>query len=83
MIPTLLEIDRHRQAHGGLWLVVPEPTGGQQPRPFFVLLEMKNRDGRLFATYDQGDFAATVDDSTWLRSATWTPVSSRGELVPA
>lgn len=79
--PTLPEIQRHYEAFGGLWLVIPARTEAGQPRPFFVRLGVSiGRKGDV-ATCEGGDLAATINENKNMQGAEWCPVNSRGERV--
>lgn len=79
--PTLPEIQRHREAFAGLWLVIPRRTEAGQPRPLFVQLGVSISRGGDVATCEGGDLAATIQENETLQGAEWCPVNSRGERV--
>ena len=81
MTPTIPEIQRHCEAFGGLWLVIPARTMAGQPRPLFVQLGTHIARGGDVATCEGGDLAATIEENDNLRGAEWVPVNSRGERV--
>ena len=79
MTPSLPDIQRHHEAFGGLWLVIPARTKVGQPRPLFVQLGVSiGRNGDV-ATCEGGDLAATIQENKNLAGAEWCPVNSRGE----
>ena len=80
-IPTLSTAARHFDAHGGLWLVVPQQTDKGQPRPLFALLGVAQGPLGPFITYEGGDFRATIDDNEALQGAEWAPVDARGNRI--
>ena len=80
-IPTLSTAARHFDAHGGLWLVVPQQTDKGQPRPLFALLGVAQGPLGPFITYEGGDFRATIDDNAALQGAEWAPVDARGNRI--
>lgn len=81
MTPTLPEIQRHFDAHGGLWLVIPRRTEAGQPRPLFAVLGIAQGPLGPFITYEGGDLSATVESNENLQGAEWAPVDTRGERV--
>ena len=81
MTPTLAQIARHFDAHGGLWLAVPRPTDDGQPRPLFAVLGIAQGPLGPFITYEGGDLSATVESNKNLQGAEWAPVDTRGERV--
>ena len=81
MTPTLSTVARHFDAHGGLWLVVPQRTDKGQPRPLFALLGVAQGPLGPFITYEGGDLRATIDDNAVLQGAEWVPVDTRGNRI--
>ena len=79
MTPTLSEIQRHFQAFGGLWLIVPKRSASGQPRPLFAQLGVRIGARSDVATIEGGDLVASVEENQNLQGAEWVPVNSRGE----